>query len=98
MGMAIRKHNVCNDKRVYWSRPDTYPGEPFFIPSMLGEEDDGVVVFVALDGRTRKSIFVMLDGKTMKELDVIELPGVIPFTAHGNFFPKTKSDIDIQFI
>jgi len=91
--MAIRKHDVCNDKRVYWSRPDTYPGEPFFIPSESGQEDDGVVVFVALDGRKGKSLFVMLDGKTMEELEVVELPGIIPFTAHGNFFPDAKSAI-----
>lgn len=87
--MAILKQDVCNSRKVtYWARDDFYPGEPFFIgggPS--GAEDDGLVVFVALDGRRKMSVFVVLDAKTMEELEVIDLPQHIPFTAHGQFVP-----------
>jgi carotenoid cleavage dioxygenase-like enzyme len=90
--MAIIKRDVCKgglEDRLYWSRPETYPGEPMFIPSG-GAEDDGVVIFVALDGQTEKTLLVTLDAQTMQELDVMELPARIPFTAHGQFFPAPK--------
>jgi carotenoid cleavage dioxygenase-like enzyme len=93
--MAIVKHNVCNDTKQYYTRPNTYPGEPFFIPSTSDAEDDGTVVFVALDGSEKRSLFITLDGETMEEKDVVKLPGRIPFTAHGNYFPKMSRSIMI---
>mmetsp|Transcript_42795 Transcript_42795/g.126781 ORF Transcript_42795/g.126781 Transcript_42795/m.126781 type:complete len:543 (+) Transcript_42795:58-1686(+) len=86
--MAILKHNVCTGTKTYWKRPDTYPGEPFFVERGGSKiEDDGLLVFVAIDGKKRRSLFVTLDGRTMREVEVVELPGHIPFTAHGQFFP-----------
>jgi len=88
---AIMKHNVCDGKVTFWNRPNTYPGEPNFVGSAASdEEDDGIIVFVALDGNKRTSVFVTLDAKTMTELDVVELSGgYIPFTAHGTFVPSS---------
>ena len=42
--MAILKHNICTGSKTHWSRPATYPGEPFFIASTEtgAAEDDGV--------------------------------------------------------
>jgi len=92
--MAIVKRDVCKgglEDRVHWSRPEVYPGEPIFVPAENGDEDDGTVVFVALDGQKERTLLVTLDAKTMGELDVLELPARIPFTAHGQFFKAPKA-------
>jgi len=89
--MAIMKHNLCTDTSTYWTATDHYVGEPFFIPNPDAvDEDDGVVVFLALDGPNRRSKFVTIDAKTMQEVDGTEvhLSTHIPFTAHGNFLPN----------
>jgi len=90
--MAAVKHNVCTDQVTYWSSPETYIGEPYFIPAPNGDEDEGILVFMAIDGNTGKSTLKTLDGKTMQEVDgtSFSLEGHIPFTAHGNFFPSVK--------
>ena len=86
--MAIVKHDLCSDTKTYWARDDVYVGEPYFIQTPGGKEDDGILVFVALDGQQRRSIFVTLDAKTLKDVPNtnVTLPGHIPFTAHGDFF------------
>jgi carotenoid cleavage dioxygenase-like enzyme len=86
--MAILKHNLCTDTITYWSRPDVYVGEPFMIPGPSGDEEDGVVVFVTIDGKQNRSSFMTLDAKTMKEVSgtSVDLPRHIPFTGHGDFF------------
>lgn len=91
--MAIMKHDLCTDTTTYWTGTDHYVGEPFFIPNPDAvDEDDGVVVFVALDGPNRRSKFVTIDAKTMQEVDGTEvhLGTHIPFTAHGNFLPAAE--------
>jgi len=91
--MAIMKHDICNSKITYWAHDDKYVSEPFFIGGKpAGPEDDGLLVFLMLDGRARKQYFVILDAMTMQELEVIELPQHIPFTAHGQFIPKKAED------
>jgi len=57
------------------------------VPGPSGAEEDGVLVFVALDGVKETSKLVILDAKTFTELEVAELPARIPFTAHGQFVP-----------
>jgi len=88
--IAILKHDLCKGTRKYWSRPATYPGEPFFVAGTSNAEDDGALVFIALDGRRRHSIFVTLDARTMEELQVVDLPVHIPFTGHGHFVPQRE--------
>jgi len=86
------KHDICQNKITYWSEPNVYVNEPFFVSGEQGEEDEGTLIFTALDGHTEKSIFVALDARTFKELERIELPSHIPFTAHGSFIPLTKAE------
>lgn len=94
--MAVLKHDLCRGTRTYWARPDSYPGEPFFIdPRGEGagagaavEEDRGLLVFITLNGRRRASDFVVLDAATFSEVAAVELPVHIPFTAHGQFIPS----------
>lgn len=98
--MAIQKHDLCTDTKLYWKRANVFVGEPLFIPSPSGEEDDGVVVFVALDGRVGRSMLMTLDAKTMQEVDgtAVKLAGHIPFTAHGDFFPSTTRTREVSFV
>jgi len=93
--MAIMKHDLCTDTTMYWTRPGHYVGEPFFIAGPSGDEDDGILIFVALDGLNRRSTLVTLDAKSMQQVNgtAFELEGHIPFTAHGNFFPSAVSMI-----
>merc|ERR1711920_263231 len=94
--VAVMKHNICEGTESYWHRNQTSPGEPYFVANGSSDvEDDGVLIFVALDGEKRASVFVTLDAKTMQELSVVHLTGgFIPFTAHGTFVPaKTLSAI-----
>jgi len=85
--MAIIKHNTCDDTQTYWTKTNFYPGEAFFLSNGGDLEDDGVVVFVAIDGERGASSFITLDAKTMTEIDgaSVQLPFHIPFTAHGEF-------------
>lgn len=88
--MAILKHDICRGVRTYWSEKDSYPGEPFFVPREEAKElaeDDGLVVFVTLNGTRRASDFVVLNGTTFQLVTVVPLPVHIPFTAHGQFLP-----------
>lgn len=93
--MAIKKHNICTNTKTYWHTDDVYVGEPYFLPGPSGEEDDGLVLAVAHEGRVGHSKLLVLDGKTMEEVDgtSAELPTHIPFTAHGEFFPGSSSAV-----
>jgi len=96
--MAIMKHDICRNKISYWSEPDVYVNEPFFIGGQSGAEDEGTLIFTALDGAKGKSIFVALDAQTFKELERIQLPNHIPFTAHGAFVPSSVVDTEHFFV
>lgn len=92
--MAVLKHDMCKGTRNYWSKVHQYPSEPFFVPlknnTYPEHEDEGLLVFVVLNGNRGKSDFVILDAKTFNEMAVIELPDHIPFLAHGQFIPTSS--------
>jgi carotenoid cleavage dioxygenase-like enzyme len=88
--MALMKHDVCQGTKTYWSAPNVYLNEPFFIPGNSGAEDDGTVIFSALDGQKGKAVFIALDAASLKEVERVELKNHIPFTAHGNFVPSAR--------
>jgi carotenoid cleavage dioxygenase-like enzyme len=70
-----------------WSQPDSYVGEPVFVPAPDSRaEDDGVLLSVVLDARTERSSLIVLDAATMHELGRAEAPHAIPFGFHGNFY------------
>jgi len=92
--MAIMKHDICTGARSYWHKEHSYVAEPFFIPTgtETSAEDDGVLVFVTLNGARGASDFVVLDAKTFNEIAVVQLPDHIPFLAHGQFIPKVAQE------
>jgi len=85
--MAIVKHNICTGQRTYWSKPNYFVSEPFFVSHHTKQEDDGMLVFTALNGQDGMSYFVAVNGSDIsKELVTQDLPERITFTTHGEFF------------
>ena len=91
--MAIVKQDMCNYGKpgamLEWKRPNWYVSEPMMIPSNTSKkEDDGVVVFVALNGMENKTYYITLDAKTMEEISLAGPFSHIPYSAHGHFYPE----------
>ncbi|MFC6990799.1 carotenoid oxygenase family protein [Haladaptatus sp. GCM10025707] len=72
-----------------WSESATFCGEPVFVPAPApAREDDGVVLSVILDADREASSLLVLDGETFTEVARAELPHVLPFDFHGQFFDR----------
>jgi carotenoid cleavage dioxygenase-like enzyme len=94
--MAIAKYDVCDgNKKVQWRRQHWYPSEATFIPSEEpgAAEDDGLVVFTALDGEKEETWLIVADGKTMESVSEVGPFPRIGFTTHGEFFPSASSKV-----
>jgi carotenoid cleavage dioxygenase-like enzyme len=92
--MAIMKHNVCKGTKLYWSKPNVYVNEPWFISSGPGAvEDEGTLIFTANDGNAGTAKFYALDAQTFTEIQTIALPTHLPFQAHGHFVPTTAETV-----
>lgn len=98
--MAIVKQNTCNGKRTHWYRAGWFPSEPYFLPNndddantsyaTATEDDNGVLIFSATNGKGNFSSFFVLDAKTMQEISEIRVPGdPITFTTHGEYFSSS---------
>lgn len=81
------KVDVKNKVDLYWHKTNTVPGEPVFVPSPNGRnEDDGIILSVVLEGASEHSVLIVLDAKTMAEIASVQLPQHIPFGFHGQFY------------
>lgn len=70
-----------------WHRSGCYPGEPVFVASPdASEEDDGVILSLVLDAGKQASFLLILAASSYEELARAELPHLIPFGFHGNYF------------
>jgi torulene dioxygenase len=69
----------------YWEAFANTPGEAIFIanPEGSGEEDDGVLLSVVLDGIKGSSFLLCLDARTMQEAGRAEVGGAVGFGFHG---------------
>ncbi|MBX9878759.1 MAG: carotenoid oxygenase family protein [Candidatus Obscuribacterales bacterium] len=81
------KFNVKTNELKDWRQDECYPGEPVFVarPDAVNE-DDGVVLSVVLDAARKKSFLIVLDAASMDEMARMELPLLVPFGFHGQFF------------
>lgn len=70
--------------------PDGYPGEPCFVPSPGGTEDDGIVVTQVFDAARQRTDIVGLDAHDVaaRPLFVGRLKHHVPFQLHGTFTPR----------
>jgi len=86
---AIVKQNICTGKVQYWARPASFPTEAIFVGSDAPnrKEDEGVLLFVTLEGVERRSHFRVVDAITMQDVVDVQLPVMVPYAAHGQFYP-----------
>ncbi len=66
---------------------DEYPGEPVFIPTAGGAEDDGVIVTLVFDAAAKRSSIVGLDARDVaaRPLFTARLKHHVPYSLHGFF-------------
>ncbi|CAE8639265.1 unnamed protein product [Polarella glacialis] len=87
--IAIVKYDLCyGSPAKHWFRQSWYPSEALMIPSSepSAAEDDGILVFTALDGAADQSYLVTVDAQTM---EIRSEAGPFPrvgFTTHGQFY------------
>ncbi len=85
---AIGKLDTHTGEVVLWEGGQGHtPGEAVFVPRPAavqgGEEDDGVLLSVVLDGGRRTSYLVCLDARSMKEVGRAEAGFAVGFGLHG---------------
>jgi beta,beta-carotene 9',10'-dioxygenase len=83
----ITKLDTTTGRVKIWRERGCYPGEAFFVRTPgTTREDDGVLLSVVVDGRTRTSFLLVLDARTLEEVGRALVPHHIPFGLHGEFF------------
>ncbi len=81
------KIDVDDGSHTVWDEPNTWAGEPVFVPRVgASAEDDGIVLSVVLDAGTGSSFLLMLDAGTFEEIARAQAPQRVPFGFHGQFF------------
>ena len=81
------KVDVHDGSSRIWREEGSHPGEPVFVATPGGtEEDDGVILSVVLDPAAGRSYLLVLDAGTFEERARAEVPHAIPFGFHGQFF------------
>lgn len=84
---GIAKVSVDDSTVREWSEPGLHPGEAIFVPAPSATaEDDGVLLSLALDGATERSVMICLDAATLEERARAVLPHRLPYTFHGQFY------------
>lgn len=70
--------------------PGRYAGEPVFIPTGLGAEDEGVLVTLVYDSAANRTDVVGLDARDLaaKPIFTARLQHHVPYSLHGYFTPR----------
>ncbi|MBE9167087.1 carotenoid oxygenase family protein [Pleurocapsales cyanobacterium LEGE 06147] len=70
-----------------WQQQSCYPGEPVFVAAPnASAEDEGVILSLVLDASQRKTFLLVLEAQSFEEIARAEVPHIIPFGFHGQFF------------
>lgn len=78
------KIDVQTGQHNIWYQPDTYPGEPIFVPDPDRQsEDHGVLLSIVLDASQGTSFLLVLDARSMQEIARAVLPQAVMFGFHG---------------
>eukprot|EP00933_Yihiella_yeosuensis_P067233 TRINITY_DN7197_c0_g1_i1.p1 TRINITY_DN7197_c0_g1~~TRINITY_DN7197_c0_g1_i1.p1 ORF type:complete len:594 (+),score=85.17 TRINITY_DN7197_c0_g1_i1:48-1829(+) len=94
--MAVVKYNMCGSivnsqgkpmrERTSFTRPFNYFMEPWFVPRPGGsDEDDGVILSLALDGKVGKGVIYVLNAKDLSLIATAPLPQLVNLKTHGHF-------------
>lgn len=96
--MGIAKYDLCGTaaatKKV-WSRKNWYPSEAIFVSNSKPDaaEDDGIVLFTALEGANSSTWFMAVNASTM---ELHSQAGPFPrvaFTTHAEFYPSVTAAV-----
>jgi carotenoid cleavage dioxygenase-like enzyme len=83
----LHKVDVEHGTDERWMEEGVHPGEPLFVPAPdAEEEDDGVVLSVALDTERERSCVLVFDAAAFEEVARAYLPSALPFGFHGSFY------------
>ncbi|MFB6127468.1 MAG: carotenoid oxygenase family protein [Halolamina sp.] len=94
---AIAKVEVDTATATRWSNAGLHPGEPIFVPSLSPTaEDDGVLLSLALNSRTDRSVLLCLDAQTLTERARAPLPHRVPYGFHGQFYDAAEPRRSMQ--
>ncbi len=87
----LYKIDVEHGSDRVWREEGIHPGEPLFVPRPGGQqEDDGVLLSVALDVEEERSCVLVLDAAGFEEIARAYLPHALPFDFHGTFYADGK--------
>ncbi|MCH7661517.1 MAG: carotenoid oxygenase family protein [Euryarchaeota archaeon] len=87
----LHKIDVERGSDDEWQEEEIHPGEPLFVPRPGGEqEDDGVLLSVALDTDEERSCVLVFDATEFEEIARAYLPHVVPFDFHGAFYAEDE--------
>ncbi|KAF8836504.1 hypothetical protein BDN67DRAFT_936655 [Paxillus ammoniavirescens] len=89
---GLVKYDMYTREPRFWFHHGQNPGEPIFIASPDGEdEDDGVLLSVVLDGLEGRSFLLVLDASTMEELGRASMECAVGFGFHGLYTSSSNS-------
>ncbi len=85
---GLYKVDMETKEVLHWQEEGAFPGEPVFIATPGGaDEDEGVVLALILEPRHQRSFLLILDGKSFKEVGRARVTHLIPPGLHGQYFP-----------
>jgi len=74
-----------------WYQRNAYPSEAQFVPKPgAADKTEGVMIFKTYEGDTTLSKIVVADARTLQTLTTAVLPVRVPWTVHGNFYPRAS--------
>ena len=93
------KLNVCTGEKLVYYEEGVYPSEPRFV-SRPGatEEDDGVLLGLVFNGKTKLSTLQVLDAKSMTRLAEVPTGIKIPFPVHTTWFGDATVQADHDLV
>lgn len=88
------KIDVKTGDETRWQQQDCYPGEPIFVAAPdASAEDEGILLSLVLDANQRKTFLLVLEARSLEEIARAEVPHVIPFHFHGQFFEDVTTPL-----
>lgn len=84
---GLVKIEAKTKKVTFWSEDGCVAEEPVFVPEPGDKrEDDGVLLSVVLDTKSKRSFLLIMDAHKFKEIARADIPLAIPFGLHGDYF------------
>ena len=81
------KVDVETGEVKYYMEPNTFPGEPIFVPSPnAATEDDGIILSIVLDASKKHSFLLLLNAHTFEKIGRADLSYAVPFVFHGKHY------------